>query len=97
LFGVDCKLHSNSIYLENEPTLTVGNISLTQQLVCGNVAPSLKKTLSVTGATVGTHVQYQWEKSTNSGASYTEITGATSDSFTLEPVSQTTSYRRKIT
>jgi len=97
LFGVDCKLHSNSIYLENEPTLTGGNISLTQQLVCGNVTPSLKKTLSVTGATVGTHVQYQWEKSTNSGASYTEITGATSHSFSLEPVSQTTSYRRKIT
>jgi len=55
---------------------TAGVTAATANPVC----PSVGTTLSLTGATMGTGLTYQWQSSSD-GISYTNITGATSSSY----------------
>ncbi len=50
-------------------------------------------TLSVSGGATGTGLTYQWEKSTNGGASYSSVSGATSSSLSVPSFAATDTGR----
>ena len=55
-------------------------------------------TLSLTGASFGAGLTYQWQSSTTSAtAGFTNIAGATSNSYTTPALTQTTYYRAVLT
>src|SRR5690606_12238998 len=49
-------------------------------------------TLTTTGYTLAQNISFQWEESTNGGATWTPIFGATNNSYTATPIT-TTDYR----
>jgi hypothetical protein len=61
-----------------------------------SVCAGVPFTLTVTGQTDAALLTYQWEASTDGGANWTPIAGATSETFTTTQV-LTTIYRLKIT
>jgi hypothetical protein len=54
-------------------------------------------TLSLTGKTVGEGIGYQWQSSTNNGATWSNISGATDTTFTASGLTVTTQYRAQVT
>ncbi len=54
-------------------------------------------TLTDAGASSGAGITYQWEKSTDGGATWTSISGATALTYTLAEPSVTTMYRCVVT
>jgi large repetitive protein len=61
------------------------------------LCPGGSVTLSVTGATVGTGMSWQWQSSTTATGPWVNIVGATSTNLTIAPPSGTTTYYRRQT
>ena len=75
------------------PLLSSGAIAA-DTTICHNTAPNTLT--SVTPATGGT-VTYQWERSTDGGTTWNDISGATSATYSPGALTATTRYRRKAT
>ena len=65
-------------------TPTAGATAASANPIC----PSVPTTLSLTGATMGTGLTYQWQSSTD-GITYTNISGATSSSYVATQTANT--------
>ena len=94
--------------LVNSPRAFTGRIHFQQALPCtapptagqavssiNTVCPKANFVLSLTGASIGTGLSYQWQSSTN-GTIYTDIAGATNSSYTATQ-NTTTHYRAQVT
>jgi hypothetical protein len=73
-------------------TPTGGTAAASPAIVC----PSSATTLSVTGATTGTGLTFQWQSAPAAGGPWTNISGATNATLVTTPTA-TTHYRRTIT
>ncbi|WP_210519806.1 fibronectin type III domain-containing protein [Hymenobacter terricola] len=71
---------------------TAGTAVSTAASVCA--ATSI--TLSLTGATGDVGIGYQWQASTDNGVTWTDITGATSATYTTSGLTATTLYRARV-
>jgi hypothetical protein len=63
----------------------------------GSVVTGSTATMSVTGASTDYGVGYQWQSSTTSGGTFSNISGATNASYTTGSLSSTTYYRCRVT
>ncbi|MBO0357066.1 gliding motility-associated C-terminal domain-containing protein [Hymenobacter sp. BT186] len=61
-----------------------------------SVCPSQPVVLGLTGATVSGGITYQWQASTDGGATFTDIAGAVTNAYTVRPT-VTTQYRARLT
>lgn len=76
------------------PQVAAGNVSSPQSIITGT-APS---GLTLSGVTSGTPpYAYQWQQSTDNGASWTDISGASNTTYTPGVLTQTTRYRVRVT
>lgn len=76
----------------NPATLTISvPVSITANPASVSLCHGAAHTLTV--ATTGTVSSYQWQLSTDGGATYTNISGATAASFTLTAATAQTGYR----
>lgn len=76
-------------------TPTAGTISANQNLCSGNTS-----SFSVTGATSGTGITYQWQQSANGTSGWASVsggTGGTTTSYTTPALTTTTYYRLAVT
>jgi hypothetical protein len=71
--------------------LVAGSIS-SDQTICSGTAPAGFTSTSATGGSGA--IQYQWQESPDN-ISFTNITGATVETYTAPALTQTTYYRRK--
>ncbi|MDO7851693.1 fibronectin type III domain-containing protein [Hymenobacter convexus] len=62
-----------------------------------NTCASAAIVLSLTGTSTDGGLSYQWQASTNGGTTYTDITGATSATYTVSGQTTTTLYRARVT
>ena len=69
-------------------TPTAGTISTPTNPVCGGTSP----VLTLTGASTGGGINYQWRSSTTPGGPYSNIGGATNSTYTATNVATTTYY-----
>ncbi|WP_460502935.1 hypothetical protein, partial [Hymenobacter agri] len=74
-------------------TPTAGTATASVSSVCA----STSFTLSLAGATADAGIGYQWQVSTNGGTSFTDITGATTNPYTVSGQSTTSQYRVRVT
>jgi len=73
----------------------VGGTTVSTQIsVCNSSTPF---TLSVTGDTYAANLTYQWQSSTDGGATWNPITGATAATYTSTGIAASTQFRRLIT
>ncbi len=81
--GITCPTRSNPVALtfKTLPNITTQPASKT---VCAGIAASFRTAAS------GSTLTYQWEQSANGGVTWTSITGATSNIFSLATTSVTT-------
>ena len=78
--GTQCEAASNPVYFDVIPPLNAGFIEQADLFFCsGETLP----TLTVSNSTIGATIQYQWQQSTDAGATYTNINLAVSDNFSL--------------
>ena len=84
---------SNVITVVVGATMTPGTIGTDQTLCSSGTAATLTSTTPATGG-VGT-IEYQWERSTDGGGTWTDIAGATAETYSPGTVSVTTQYRRR--
>jgi hypothetical protein len=68
---------------------SAGTASASNTTVCNT---GTNVTLTLTGATAGPGIQYQWQSSPAGAGTFTDISGATSTSYTL-PVNASTDFR----
>lgn len=62
-----------------------------------SICPNYPFKLSVTGATSGvTSLTYQWQMSTNCGATWVDIAGATTKDYTIAGITANATFRRMI-
>jgi hypothetical protein len=71
--------------------LVAGSIS-SDQTICSGTAPAGFTSISATGGS--DVIQYQWQQSADN-ISFTDITGATAETYNASALTQTTYYRRK--
>lgn len=76
---------------DNPPT--PGTAATTLSSVCTATTPF---TLSVSDASIGAGLTYQWQRSTDN-STWTDITGATNSNYESAGISASTYFRRKIT
>ncbi|XZF13068.1 GEVED domain-containing protein [Chitinophagaceae bacterium MMS25-I14] len=69
----------------------------TAQASVSGICPNTGFNLSVSGNTAGPGITYQWESSTNSGGTWTSISGATNATYAVTSQSQNTQYRIEVT
>ena len=87
--------NTNPVIITVYADLTVGAIG-TDQPICENATPAaLTNATAPTGGT-GTYT-YVWERSTNGGANWSTITGASSATYAPSALTTTTMYRRTVT
>jgi hypothetical protein len=72
---------------------TGGTASYTSSYTCGHNAI----TLTDAGASSGTGISYQWEKSSDGGTTWTAISGATATTYTFAQENQNMKYRCAVT
>jgi gliding motility-associated-like protein len=92
--GTCAPVYSNTVTITVNPQLEAGTIA-GDRTICYDTAPgALTSTAAATGGT-GTYA-YQWQSSTNSSSTWTDIPGATSATYTPGALEQTTQYRRQV-
>ncbi len=80
------------IYIFQAPLPCVGAPNPGTIAGSNQVCASQTTTLSISGQTVATGLTYQWLSSTTAGGPYTPIAGATGQTYTTAPTTQTTYY-----
>ncbi len=90
--GKSCEVYTNPILVNVAPDLRGATITPPIQTVCVSDTPTM---LTVTGgAPSGAGISYQWQQSINSGATFTDITGAIGVNYTPPALTMTTQFRR---
>jgi hypothetical protein len=93
--GATTVAYSNVSAITVNTVLTGGTISPSSLTINSGQSPgTISSTVGASGGT-GSYT-YQWQKSTN-GSSYTDISGATTTSYSAPTLTQNTWYRRKVT
>ena len=100
-YGYRCQAINCAATVNSTPALlTVTSGSACSSVTSGTVTPSAttfcgsgSQLLSLSGATVGSDITYQWASSSSLGGPYTNITGATSGTYNASSVSVTTYYQ----
>jgi hypothetical protein len=89
---VPCETPTSAVIVNVQSIVTAGAIG-SDQTICGGGNPSAF-TSTANGSGSGT-ITYRWESSTNSGGSWTTVTGATGATYDVPAgLSTTTQYRR---
>ncbi len=88
-------LYSNVITKMVSVNYTDAGAIAGDESVCGTFDPTLIASLSLASGGVDGFEMMQWQESTNNGASWSDISGATSATYDPGLISQTTWYRRK--
>lgn len=91
--GNECEAVSNQIVFDVLPLLNSGHIEQANQFFCsGDALP----TLTVSNSTEGGNIKYQWQQSTDAGATYANINLEIKETFTPANLTTTTLFRRAI-
>ncbi|MAT52883.1 MAG: hypothetical protein CMN32_00270 [Saprospirales bacterium] len=88
-------------YLYTEPVIKTvvnnytdaGSISGTETK-CGSFDPELIGSTAAPSGGQGGSLEYQWQKSTDGGSTWTDVPGANAETFNPPPIIQTTQFRR---
>jgi len=83
---------SNVITVTVFDTLIAGEIGADQAICRDSIPALLTSVISGSGGAAG--ATYQWQLSTDAGATFTDITGADSATFQAQALTQTTQFRR---
>jgi RHS repeat-associated protein len=78
------------------PQVNPGEISPGAYSVVAGTGPWPLTTNPASGGACSGNYTYQWQISTNSGSSYTDISGATGLNYSINTLSATTWYRRRV-
>ncbi len=89
-----CSKISQPVYIIVQPPITNNTVASDQQ-VCYNNTPKLLTGSTPAGA--DGNYSYQWQSSTDNGATWTNITGATTASYQVNSLTVTTIFRRIVT
>ncbi|HEX8504942.1 MAG TPA: gliding motility-associated C-terminal domain-containing protein, partial [Hymenobacter sp.] len=84
---------TNPVTVTVVPALTAGSIAASQSLCAGGTAAPLTSETPATGGT--NNIVYQWESSTDNGATWTPIGGATGPAYAPGQLNATTLFRRQ--
>ncbi|UYZ59697.1 T9SS type B sorting domain-containing protein [Hymenobacter latericus] len=84
---------SNVVTIRVAPALAAGSIAADQDICPGATPVPLTSTVAATGGT-GSYT-YQWQSSAD-GTAWTDIAGATAETFAPGPLTTTTYYRRQV-
>ena len=88
-----CHKVSNQVEISVLPPILAGTIEQADHFFClGDALP----TLTVSNSIMNANFQYQWQQSTSSGATYTNISGEVNQSFTPTNLNTTTLFRRAL-
>ena len=85
---------SNEITMTVYAPLNAGAIATDQGICSGQTPATLSNSTAPTG---GTALAYSWERSINTGTSWTTVAGATASSYSPPSLTATTMYRRVVT
>jgi gliding motility-associated-like protein len=88
-------VYSPSVALTVRLTLNPGSIAADRDICAGTAPAPLTSTAEASGGT-GTPV-YQWELSTDNGATWAAVPGATAATLAPGPLTTTTLFRRQVT
>jgi SdrD B-like domain/Bacterial Ig domain/GEVED domain len=86
---------SNSVTKMVAVNYTVAGTIAGDEAVCGGFDPALITSVALPSGGVDGYQSLQWEKSTDGGATWQEIAGATAATYDPVYIVQTTSFRRK--
>lgn len=89
-------VYSTTATVNVYPHLAPGTISSAGSNVNYGESPGTISTTSATGGTCGGNYTYRWQVSTDGNVSFTDISGATGQSYTPGNLTATTGYRCKI-
>ncbi|GAA5040215.1 hypothetical protein GCM10011506_40440 [Marivirga lumbricoides] len=87
--------YSNIVSVTVRPTLSPGSINGTKFICYNTSAGTLGHASSATGG--DNNYTYQWQVSSSSGGTYSNITGATSTTYNPGNLTATSFYRRRVT
>src|SRR6478736_3014300 len=88
------QINGGVVYILNTPCVAPPTAGTTVSSVA-TVCPNTSFKLSLTGATLGTGLTYQWQSSPNGTTGWTNITGATGSTFNTTQLT-TTHYRAQV-
>jgi len=91
--SLPCTLSSNTVFITVQAAVA-NNIIATNQSICINTPAAIITGSTPTGGN-GTY-GYQWQQSTDGGATWSDIPGATNINFNPGILAQTTLYRRTV-
>jgi len=89
-----CVKTSNSVYVIVQQPITANTITANQS-ICYNTTPALLNGSTPAGA--DGNYNYQWQSSTDNGANWNTISGATSINYQAAVLTITTQFRRIVT
>ncbi|HTN06665.1 DUF6443 domain-containing protein [Agriterribacter sp.] len=91
--------YTGSLIIDVNPQLFVGTISPAAYTVTSGTGPGIMSANAASGGGCGGSYTYRWQKSTNSGSTWTDIAGTPGSGLTYNPgnLTATTWYIRKIT
>lgn len=89
-------LYTNWIFVDTYDALTAGIITMVgNDTICHSTDPGFFTSTASTGGAPGT--TYQWQLSINNGATWSDITGATTQDYDPAVLDTTTMFRRQTT
>ena len=88
-----CSGFSDTVKINVQPPLSNNNISADATICIGLVAPTITGTLPAGG---NNQFTYQWQQSTNSGVTWTDIPSTNTVSYSPGAITETTLYRRVV-
>jgi uncharacterized repeat protein (TIGR01451 family) len=88
-------IYSDVIFKNVVSNFTAGGYISADEVNCGGYDPALITSLAGPSGGVNGSIFYRWQKSTDSGATWVTISGATAGTYDPGFISQTTNYRRQ--
>ncbi len=88
---------TKNVTISSPPTLNGGSISNPTQTINYNSVPAQINASVASGGSCGGAYSYQWQKSLDAEAGFTDIAGATGQNYQPGSLTATTYYRRKVT
>jgi concanavalin A-like lectin/glucanase superfamily protein/PA14 domain-containing protein/Big-like domain-containing protein/parallel beta helix pectate lyase-like protein len=82
------------VYVLSGSNFTAASVIADEETGCGNFDPATITVIIAPSGGSGGAAEYKWEQSIDGGVTWTEISGATSDSYNPAPITQTMLYRQ---
>ncbi|QPH40491.1 DUF7507 domain-containing protein [Pedobacter endophyticus] len=89
-----CESDYAEIVVTVQAAVNAGTIASNQTICNGATPTALSSSAAGSGGTTGSTAAYRWEKSTDGGASWTPIVGATAATYAPTALTATTQFRR---